>query len=79
MSIEDSLRTIVREALAELLPPPAAPERRPALLDRKAIATELGVSVATVDRLCRDGMPFVRLGDSKRFELARVLEWARNR
>jgi hypothetical protein len=80
MSIEDDLRVIVREEIADAIrthqtPPPD----RPALLDRKSVARELGVSIATIDRLVREGMPHVRVGDCKRFELDRVLDWIRRR
>jgi hypothetical protein len=74
------LRRVVREeldrALCEL-----SPEPPPALLDRQQLAKELGCSAAKVDRLRRDGMPFVRLGPGgvRRYELAPVLSWLRNR
>lgn len=51
------------------------PEPPPALLDRAGIARELGCSVAKIDRLCNEGMPFVRLGDTKRFRVQAVLKW----
>ena len=42
-------------------------------------ANELGVSDATydelVDRLCREGLRYVRLGDVRRFDVSRVLAW----
>jgi excisionase family DNA binding protein len=44
------------------------------LLDKKALSHALGVSLASVDRLCRDGrIPFVSVGDVRRFDFAAVL------
>lgn len=51
----------------------------PALLDRSDLARALGCSVGTVNRLIHDGVPCVWLVDSRRFELAAVLEFLRNR
>jgi hypothetical protein len=53
-----------------------APRR---LLDRVGIGRALGVSVATVDRLVRQGMPHVLVAEARRFELPSVLEWLRAR
>jgi hypothetical protein len=52
----------------------------PALLDRAGLGRALGASLSTVDRLVRDGCPFIVAGASKRFQLDRVLAWleARN-
>lgn len=62
----------VREAVREALGQDA-----PALLDREALALALGCSAGFVDKLRRQGMPHLRLGDSPRFELARCLAWLR--
>jgi hypothetical protein len=63
--------------VAELLALRSAPA--PALLDRQALARMLGCSSKHVDRLRREGMPEVPLGDVPRFELAEVLRWCRSR
>jgi hypothetical protein len=47
------------------------------LLDREKLAERLGCSSSLVDKLRRQGMPCVRLGDSPRFELERCLGWIR--
>ncbi|MFT3769645.1 MAG: tyrosine-type recombinase/integrase [Minicystis sp.] len=62
-------------------PAPAAPApTAPAVLvDKREVARTLGVSVATVDRLDREGQPFIRVGDVKRYDLAAVLAWHRDR
>jgi hypothetical protein len=68
------------ELLLEATAPREAPlSRAPVLLDRSELAQSLGCSVATVDRLSRDGAPCVWLVESRRFELATVLEWLRAR
>jgi len=52
------------------------PARR--LLNRQELARELGVSATTVDRLTAAGkLPFVTIGDAKRFELERCIEASR--
>ncbi|HZO14641.1 MAG TPA: helix-turn-helix domain-containing protein [Polyangiaceae bacterium] len=64
------VREAVRSELAEFHP--AQP--KPSLLDAEALAHELGVSVPTVRRLAKRGaIPFVLVGESLRYELARVL------
>jgi hypothetical protein len=54
-------------------------ETTPALLDRNGLAKALGVSVATIERLVKSGLPFVKLVDSKRYILADAMEWLRSR
>jgi excisionase family DNA binding protein len=45
------------------------------LLSKQQLAAALGVSTATVDRLCRErAIPFLTVGDSRRFELLAVRE-----
>ncbi|MCC6902800.1 MAG: hypothetical protein IT377_27760 [Polyangiaceae bacterium] len=52
----------------------------PKLLDRAGLATALGTSPATLDRLRGEpGFPEVRLGDVPRFELELVVRWLRDR
>jgi hypothetical protein len=69
----------IAELRAEVARLAAAAERAPALLDRKGLARALGVSPATIDRMRADGMPELRVCDAPRFELARALEWLRER
>jgi hypothetical protein len=66
------VKTAVCEALAELRDEPT-----PALLDRTGIARALGIGLTTVDRLRRDGLPCVLIGDSPRFEVNACVEWLR--
>lgn len=67
------LRTIVREAVEEALEEHDG--QPPALLDRKRLALALGVSMPTLDRLRRKGLPTTWVVDAPRFELRAVLDW----
>ncbi len=51
----------------------------PALHDRQSLAQQLRCGVDTVDKLRREGMPELRVGDAPRFELEIVLAWLRTR
>jgi excisionase family DNA binding protein len=81
----DGLRTLLQKWVADavtdaLLRVPAANGGdAPALLDRQGLARQLGCSPATVDRLCRAGLPFIRVGEARRFSLERVLSWLEQR
>jgi hypothetical protein len=68
------LAGLVRQAVESALG-----ERRaqPVLLDREALALSLGCSSSMVDKMRRQGMPCVRLGESPRFELEACLSWLR--
>jgi hypothetical protein len=73
--LAELVKRAVQDALAEHQPSAPAP----ALFDRTGIAQRLGLGTTTVDRLRRDGMPCVFIGDSPRFELAECLAWIRGR
>lgn len=73
--LADAVADRLLEQLAELTSAASAP----ALLDRRGLAQSLGVGVDTVDRLRREGMPTLMVGDSPRFELDAVLAWLRER
>jgi excisionase family DNA binding protein len=71
------IREAAREGAALALNAHAPSEptepRAPTLLDKRALAHALGVSTATVDRLCRTNrIPFVRVGDARRFDFVAV-------
>jgi hypothetical protein len=71
----DLVRTAAREGTTEALASRSeGPRTEPApLLDKRALAHALGVSTATVDRLCRQQrVPFVLVGEVRRFDLAAV-------
>lgn len=60
--------------------PLASPLATPApLIDKRELARTISVSVATIDRLDREGQPHVRIGDAKRYDVAAVLAWHRER
>lgn len=72
--LRELMREAALEAVAELGSAP-----KPALLDRNGIAQALGVSSSTVDRLRREGMPSILIGDSPRFEIEPCLAFLRGR
>jgi excisionase family DNA binding protein len=73
------LSAIVRSALApeidRLFDLLAAEPKVPDYRDRHAEAQRLDISLSTLDRLCRDGLPFLHVGDSRRFRAADVDAW----
>lgn len=58
-------------------PPDQAKDRT--LLDRAGLGRALNVSVATIDRLARSGLPFDRVGEVRRFDLVAVRAWLASR
>lgn len=75
--IGEAVEAAVARAIAPLLERLEAPA--PALLDRRGLAAALGVSLSSVARLLREGLPRIMVGDSPRFELGAVLDWLRGR
>lgn len=71
------LTELLREAALEAAAGVAEPAM--ALLDRAGLARALDVGISTVDRLRREGMPALWLGDAPRLELAGCLKWLRAR
>jgi len=51
----------------------------PRLLDRRALAEVLGCGIDTIDRMRREGMPELTVGDAPRFDAEEVLTWLRAR
>ncbi len=72
------LRGLVRDVVLETLVE-SDNEALPALLDRSGLAKALGVGMSSVDRFRREGMPYVLVGDSPRFEREPCLAWIRAR
>lgn len=64
----------VSEALADFAPAPVE-----GLLDRAELARRLGVTTRSLDRLRREGMPELRVGDVPRWQWQSVLEWLATR
>lgn len=70
----EQLTELIREAVERAL----ADQRQdvaPVLIDRNGVARALGISPSTVDRLRRDGLPCVLIGDSPRFLAAECVSW----
>lgn len=79
MSVEQ-LTDIIREAVeATCEKAGVGGSNVPSLLDRNGIAGALGCSAPTVDRLRREGMPCIRIGESPRFDLGDCLAWLRGK
>ena len=54
----------------------AEPEPEPeGLASRGKTANVFGFSLSTLDRLCRDGCPYLIVGTRRRFDLAQVRAW----
>lgn len=75
LSVAD-LERMIESAVSRAL---EAQAPKPDYLDRNGVAQELGISVATVARLMKLGMPHLRVGDSPRFRLADVQRWLEER
>lgn len=71
--LEQLITAAVEKALAE-----QREDVAPALLDRATIARRLGIGTSTVDRLRREGMPVVWIGESPRFEADACVAWLRD-
>jgi hypothetical protein len=81
--IREAVRAVIREelerAVAELVSELRADGAAPRLLDRDGAARLLGVSTKTLDRLVKEGAPFLLVGDAKRFEPAVLVGWLKAR
>ncbi len=50
------------------------------VVTRKEIASLLGLSVETIDRMAKSGgLPYYKLGDSVRFRISEVERWLKER
>lgn len=54
-------------------------DRRVKMLTKKELAAKLKLSIPTIDRLMKKGMPFFKIGKSVRFEEEEVLKWLKER
>jgi hypothetical protein len=68
--LAELVRDAVQSALAE-----QSQDSGPILLERAGLARALGVGLSSVDRLRREGMPCVFIGDSPRFLASECLTW----
>ncbi len=49
------------------------------MLTKKELAEELKISIPTIDRQLKLGMPHVKIGKAIRFELEEVIKWLKGR
>ena len=71
-----ALAPMVAEQVAARMQPAPAVNAPGALLTKKELATTLGVSTATVDRLTREGLRIAAyVGDARRFDLEACRTW----
>jgi hypothetical protein len=71
------VRSAAREGVVEALQAqvPVAPRAVAPLVDKRMLAHALGVSIPSVDRLCRSQrIPYVLVGEVRRFDLEAVRE-----
>lgn len=47
------------------------------MLTKKQLAIELNLSVPTIDRLMKEGMPYYKIMKSVRFDIDAVKDWLR--
>jgi excisionase family DNA binding protein len=71
------VRSAAREGVVEALRAqgPVAPKAVTPLVDKRMLAHALGVSIPSIDRLCRSQrIPYVLVGELRRFDLEAVRE-----
>lgn len=73
--LREQVKAAVTEALAGALP---AQQPAPALLTSDELAQQIQVSRSKLDELVRAGLPYLRVGSTRRFELPAVLSWLRS-
>lgn len=74
----ESLATIVRDAVAEVLEDHLPTSQGP-ILDQTACAQALGVSLPTLRKLAAEGLPRFRVGDHWRYDIRDVLTFLKTR
>lgn len=77
MVTASELRQLVADGVADGLERQRAAPSEGLLLDRNELALAFDCSAGLVDKLRRQGMPCLYLGDSPRFERAACLAWLR--
>lgn len=71
------LRELVRDAIVEALES-QKDDPSPLLLDRNGIARALGLSTSSIDKLRKQGLPSIRVGDVPRFIAGDCIAWLRS-
>lgn len=74
----ETLRAHARALEGVSLGPAPAAAAAP-LATKSELAHALDCSIATIDRMVRDGMPYVRVGKTKRFDVGACRAWCESR
>jgi hypothetical protein len=72
-------RLYAAAVLESLSTHPGESDDGPKLLDRAGLGRAIGKSPSSIDRLVREGMPFIPAGAVKRFSLPDVIAWMSSR
>jgi hypothetical protein len=76
--LTQTIREAVRAEIAAFVP--TVTELRPALLTTKELAHELRCCTKTIDRLRKEGLPHMLVGDNcPRYRLEAVVSWLESR
>jgi excisionase family DNA binding protein len=78
-SIDELLRTIVREEFERAVAQINRPKPEKEWLSMTELATELGLSLPTIRDMVERGCPHIMPSGKPRFRLAEVVEWSRQR
>lgn len=76
MTLEDSIRSIIREELERVLAAPAATGKK--WLTLSALADHLGLRRTTLHSLIAQGLPYIQPDKLKRFNVAECEAWIRD-
>lgn len=74
-AIADAIASRVATRLATLAAEAPSQADRGDLLTRDQLCTKLHISKPTLTRRMREGLPYVSIGESPRFDLPKVMEW----
>ena len=75
-ALATALAPMVAERVAARMQPVPAVNAPPSLLSKKKLASTIGVSVSTIDRLTHEGMPIAaHVGDARRYDLDACRSW----
>ena len=73
----DDLRQIVLDSVAEAITGASPKTNR--VVTKEELAEAMSCAGCTIDRMVREGMPFVLVGQSRRFEVDACMQWCANR
>jgi excisionase family DNA binding protein len=79
MSLEDTLRQIVREELALVVAQLSQPKGVKAHVSSTELMESLNISRGTLRKMMAEGLPHTRPGKFPRFDVADVERWLRER